>query len=164
MKKIQQQFEYTVYDKLSDLPDYAQSLMEAAIAARANAHAPYSGFHVGSAVLLENGEVVIGNNQENAAYPSGLCGERVAMFFAGAKFPNVSFKAVAITAQRIAGPKVNKPVGSCGPCRQVMLEYRNTFKQPFELYFFGEVGQIIRVADPYDLMPLSFGPDDLSGS
>ena len=98
MRKQNIAFELTVYDSLEELSKDDHKLMTAAVVARKKAYAPYSNFKVGAAVLLENGEIVTGNNQENASYPSGLCGERVAIFYAGANYPNVVIKSIAISA------------------------------------------------------------------
>ncbi|MEL6917275.1 MAG: cytidine deaminase [Bacteroidota bacterium] len=119
MKKKQVVFEFTSFNSLEDLPSTERQLMDAAVQARENAYAPYSNFNVGAAVLLANGEVVIGNNQENASYPSGLCAERVAIFQAGARYPNVQINMVAITATS-RNYVVKEPAAPCGNCRQAM--------------------------------------------
>ena len=98
MKKKKIAFELMVFDSVEELSSGDRRLMETAVEARKKAYAPYSNFQVGAALLLENGEVVIGNNQENASYPSGLCAERVAIFQAGAKYPGIVIKSIAISA------------------------------------------------------------------
>ena len=98
MKKRNISFELLVFDSLKELSQEDQELMAIAVEARKNAYAPYSNFQVGAALLLENEDVVIGNNQENASYPSGLCAERVALFQAGAKYPGVVIRTIAISA------------------------------------------------------------------
>jgi cytidine deaminase len=110
------------YDHLEDLPEADQKLMNAAIEARSRAYAPYSHFYVGAAVLLDDGTIVLGNNQENVAYPSGLCAERTALFAAGANFPGKGVVKVALAA-RSNDFVVETPIYPCGACRKVMSEY-----------------------------------------
>ena len=88
------------YDNLEELQDHQAELVKKAMAAAKDAYAPYSSYHVGAAVLLENGKIITGNNQENAAYPSGLCAERVAIFYAGSQYPEVPVTSIAITAMQ----------------------------------------------------------------
>ena len=135
------------------LPAYAD-LLQQAVAAAHNAYAPYSRFQVGAAVLLENGEVVCGANQENAAYPAGLCAERVALFYANARYPNVPVKAIAISSS--CGGQVNdEPVYPCGDCRQALLEAEMRYGKPVHVIM-GGAKKIKMVAGPRDLLPLSF--------
>ncbi|MBU2997174.1 cytidine deaminase [Cellulophaga baltica] len=131
------------------------TLMEQAVGARSNAYAPYSNFQVGAAVLLENGEVIIGNNQENASYPSGLCAERVAIFHAGAKFPGITIKAIAITATS-KNFVVDEPAAPCGNCRQAMIEYEQKQKTPVKILMMGEKGNVIKFNSLSDILPLAF--------
>jgi cytidine deaminase (EC 3.5.4.5) len=112
-------------------------------------------FNVGAAILLENGAYVLGNNQENAAYPSGMCAERVAIWTAGSKYPNITIKKIAITASS-SKVKVDTPVGPCGACRQTMLEFEVNQKQPFQVLFMGEVGNVVKTNSLKDLLPFSF--------
>ena len=129
--------------------------MELAVKARQGAYAPYSNFTVGCALLLDNGEIVTGNNQENAAYPSGLCAERVAIFAAGAQYPGVAVLKLAITAS----PKddsFHKPVPPCGACRQSIAEYENNQDNDIELYFMGAAGKVMKSHSLRDLLPLVF--------
>ena len=155
MKKHSQTFELMIFESFGELPVGDQQLMQAAIEAGKNAYAPYSNFHVGAAVLLENGEVVIGNNQENASYPSGLCAERVAVFQAGAKYPNVAIKAIAITATS-QNYVVDKPVAPCGSCRQAISEYEQKQNSPITLLFMGETGEVMKCRSIADILPLAF--------
>ena len=115
-----------VYASASDLKKSDMELLLKAQKAVEAAYAPYSHFYVGAAVLLENGKIIIGNNQENAAYPSSLCAERVAIYQAGAVYPNVPVKAIAV-ACKAKGLVINKPVTPCGSCRQAISEYENRF-------------------------------------
>ena len=107
----------------NELDEAEQQLVNMAKSAYSNAYAPYSGFLVGTAVLLENDEIICGNNQENVAYPSGLCAERVALFYAGANYPNVKVNTIAISAKSKTYD-ITDVVSPCGACRQVMAEYQ----------------------------------------
>ncbi|WP_149277204.1 cytidine deaminase [Pareuzebyella sediminis] len=155
MRKQKIEFEITVYESLTDLSENDRQLMEKAIASRAKAYAPYSGFQVGAAVALINGEVVIGNNQENASYPSGLCAERVAIFQAGAKFPGITIESIAITAAS-KNHSVNHPVAPCGNCRQSMLEYEVRQTAPIRVLFMGENGEVFKCNAVGDMLPFGF--------
>lgn len=144
-----------VYESLEELPDDIQELMDKAIAARETAYAPYSSFHVGAALELENGEVVIGSNQENASYPSGLCAERTAVYAAGATHPDVPILKLIITAKS-QKHQVVSPVPPCGACRQALVEYEVKQDAPIELYFMGETGKVVKADSVKDLLPLGF--------
>ena len=155
MKQINITSSATVYSNLGELSTEDQMLMNKAIEARGNAYAPYSKFHVGAALLLDNGEIVLGNNQENAAYPSGMCAERVAIWQAGSLFPGVKIKKLAISASSKI-TKVDKPIGPCGACRQTLSEYEINQKEPFPVIFMGEVGEIVKTPSLLSLLPFSF--------
>tara|TARA_R110002073_G_scaffold72537_1_gene177657 strand:+ start:691316 stop:691798 length:483 start_codon:yes stop_codon:yes gene_type:complete len=155
MKKIQLTTTFTVFDDVTELSSDDQNLMETAIKYRNNAYAPYSNFSVGAALLLDNGAIISGNNQENAAYPSGMCAERVAIYSAGALHPGVKVLKIAISASS-SQKKVTKPVGPCGACRQAIAEYEFKQETPIEILFMGETGQIIKTDSLKDLLPLSF--------
>ncbi len=148
-------FGITIYDDLNELTPADKALMVQAVAARKNAYAPYSKFRVGAAISMANGEVVIGSNQENASYPSGLCAERVAIFHAGATFPGVVVKTVAITATSDTY-QVTVPAAPCGNCRQAMFEYEFKQKEPIRLLLMGETGTIIECGAVADILPLGF--------
>lgn len=139
--------------------DTKKELIESAKNATKTAYAPYSGFSVGAAVLLEDGTVVTGNNQENAAYPSGLCAERTALFYANSHYPNLAVKAVAIAAFN-KGVFTKEPCAPCGSCRQVIVEVENRYSCPIEIIMYGE-DKIYEVDSIRDLLPLSFGRDSL---
>jgi len=150
------QFQYQVLSNKNLLPPTYSALMDQAIEARGNAYAPYSNFQVGAAVLLENGVIVLGNNQENAAYPSGLCAERVAIFYAGANYPGVAIKAVAISANAALQP-LEKPAAPCGNCRQSMAEYEQKQQSPMAVFFMGASGSVILCESVLHLLPFAFG-------
>ncbi|WP_394420212.1 cytidine deaminase [Tenacibaculum mesophilum] len=155
MKKIDVTTKATVFDNVSQLSTEDAFLIQKAIEARQKAYAPYSKFNVGAAVLLDNGQVVLGNNQESAAYPSGMCAERVAIWKAGSEYPNMKVLKIAITAAS-ENSTVDKPVGPCGACRQTLSEYEINQKQPIEILFTGEVGQIVKTESLLSLLPFSF--------
>ena len=152
-KKIS--FDISIYDSMEELAPADKLLMLEAIAARKNAYAPYSKFRVGAAVKMGNGETMIGSNQENASYPSGLCAERVAIFHAGAKFPGVAVKTIAITATSDTY-QVSVPAAPCGNCRQAIFEYEFKQKQPIRILLMGEKGNVIVCRAIEDLLPLGF--------
>mgnify|MGYP003145403301 CR=1 FL=1 len=147
MKKQKIEIALEVFESISELPKDIQELMNKAQQARENAYAPYSRFRVGAAVRLSSGEIVIGNNQENAAFPSGLC--------AGANFPNETITDLAITV-RAESHEVTEAIAPCGACRQSLAEYEQKQKSPISIYFMGETGEIIKVASVMDLLPLGF--------
>lgn len=155
MKDIKIESTLTVYDDFSELPSDIASLMEKAIEARKNAYAPYSKFSVGAAILLDNDEVVTGNNQENASYPSGLCAERTAIYYAGAQYPDAKIFRMALTA----GSRINQtitPIPPCGACRQAIAEYEVKQESPIEIYFMGETGKVVKSNSLANLLPLGF--------
>ncbi len=137
-----------------ELDETAKMLVERAREAAGDAYAPYSDFRVGTALLLENGTVITGNNQENAAYPSGLCAERVAVFYAGARYPDVAIVALALTARRPEGFTV-EPAYPCGACRQVLLEAENRSGKPIRLIMAGRNHADV-VDSVKELLPVSF--------
>lgn len=147
--------EFEVYNSAADLSKKEAELLLEAQKMVKSAYAPYSEFHVGAAVLLENGKIVTGNNQENAAYPSSLCAERVAMFYAGAQYPNVAVKAIAISVKS-KNVVIKEPLSPCGGCRQVIAEYENKFEKPIRIIMSGEKGQIYIAKSIESLLPLMF--------
>ena len=155
MKKHKIEINLEVYDSVTELPQDIQKLMNKAQKAREDAYAPYSRFRVGAALALQSGEIIIGNNQENAAFPSGLCAERVAIFHAGATNPNATIKTMAITARSLQH-KVTEPIPPCGACRQAIAEYEIKQESPIAIYFMGETGKVAKAASIADLLPLLF--------
>lgn len=154
MKKIKLEAELEIYDSVSMLPPKIQELMNKAHHAREQAYAPYSHFKVGAALLMDNGEIITGNNQENAAFPSGLCAERVAVFQAGSLYPNGKMEAMALTA---GSEKDNpRPIPPCGACRQSIAEYEVKQKSAISIYFMGTSGKVIKAKSMEDLLPLVF--------
>jgi cytidine deaminase len=143
------------YSSLQELPTDVQKLMEQAVEVRKRAYAPYSKFRVGAALLLNNGQTVLGSNQENAAYPSGLCAERVAIFQAGAIYPDAKILKMAITAASDSN-KTIAPIPPCGGCRQSIAEYETRQDAPIEIYFMGEIGDIYKSDSLKNLLPFMF--------
>ena len=144
--------------RLAELPREEQALAEAARRATAQAYAPYSHFQVGAALLLADGTVVTGSNQENAAYPSGLCAERVALFQANHRFPEQPVKALAIAA--VSGGRPASTISPCGACRQVLLETEQRYGQHIRILLCG-VDEITVVESAEALLPLCFGAASL---
>ncbi|MEN8157683.1 MAG: cytidine deaminase [Bacteroidota bacterium] len=142
------------HDRPEDLSSEQFVLVQKAMATAKNAYAPYSAYHVGAAVLLDNGEVITGNNQENAAYPSGLCAERVALFYASSQYPDLPVRSIAIAAMQ-NGIYQEEPVTPCGGCRQVLYETEVRGGMPLEVILYGskKIQVISRAAD---LLPLPF--------
>lgn len=155
MKALQIKSTFLVYDNIEELPQDVAVLMQEAMMARQHAYAPYSMFLVGAALLLDNGEVITGNNQENASYPSGLCAERTAIYYAGAKFPKAKILRMALTAGSLKTPTL-KPIPPCGACRQAIAEYEVKQDAPIEIYFMGETGKVIKSDSLKNLLPLIF--------
>lgn len=155
MKEFAITSQFSVFDSVQELPEDIQNLMAQAVAVRKNAYAPYSKFRVGVALLLDNGKIVLGSNQENAAYPSGLCAERVAVFQAGSIYPEAKILRIAITGASDIN-KTTTPIPPCGSCRQSIAEYETRQKTPIEIYFMGEIGIIYKSASLKNLLPLMF--------
>jgi len=149
-----------VYKSMEDLPKEDFELLKLAKKAVKSAYAPYSQFFVGAAILLENGKISIGNNQENAAYPSGLCAERVAIFHASAKFPNIPIKKIAVSVASKT-QIINEPVSPCGGCRQVISEYEMKYDSPISIIMSGETGQIYVSDSIENLLPIMFNKKHL---
>lgn len=159
MSKKQYTFEYESYSNITELSEEDQNLIKMAIETAGKAYAPYSSFSVGAAVLLEDNTIVTGNNQENAAYPSGLCAERVALFYANANYPDKSVKSIAVVALK-NGELVKTLASPCGSCRQVMLETETRYKQPMRIIMGSQTGFWV-INNAKELLPLSFTSDSL---
>lgn len=148
------------YNHYSELPEDEQNLINLARTASENAYAPYSGFRVGAAVLLADGTLVKGNNQENVAYPSGLCAERTALFWAGANHPGVAVIKLAIYAYSPDFDVVD-PVYPCGACRQVMSEYERLSSGPIRILMSAAGGKVHAVNGLINILPVAFNADNL---
>ncbi len=155
MKQINITTTFSVFDSKEELPEDVKNLMDQAIEIRKKAYAPYSKFRVGAAIFLDNGKIVLGSNQENAAYPSGLCAERVAIFQAGAIYPDAKILKIAISATSDEKP-VTSPIPPCGACRQSISEYEFKQDYPIEIYFMGETGAVYKSDSLKNLLPFMF--------
>lgn len=141
--------------QLDELTTEEQHLIQLSIDATNRSYAPYSKFHVGAAVRLDNGIELSGCNQENAAFPSGLCAERTTLFYAGAQYPDVPVRMLAIAARGTDGELTDEPTGPCGACRQVIIESEVRAKQPIRILLYGRK-HIYVIEGIKPLMPLSF--------
>ncbi len=155
MKK-QKQIEYDWFETYQELSQKDQHLVHQAIQVAKKAYAPYSCFLVGSAVWLEDGNVVLGNNQENIAYPSGMCAERVALFYAGANYPNTTIQTIAIYAE---GDLIDKDacISPCGSCRQVIVESESRQKSPIRVILVSQDGKTWVFESVQDIFLFPFG-------
>ena len=160
MNKQVYNFSFEVYDSIEELSQTDALLVTEARKVTANAYAPYSHFNVGAIAQLKNGQAVTGTNQENAAYPVGICAERVLLSTAATLFPNVAINTMAISYDNKNG-KSNHPISPCGICRQTLLEYEERVKQPIRIILSGLEGKIYIINKASQLLPLSFGGDDL---
>lgn len=144
----------------NELPALDRQLIDSAKEACASSYAPYSRFHVGAAVLLNNGEIISGSNQENAAFPSGICAERCAMFYANSRYPQNAVLALAIAASPSPGGFLASPITPCGACRQVLLETQRRFNVPMRILLYGT--ERIFTFDSLDvLLPFQFTGEDI---
>jgi cytidine deaminase len=159
MKKRDISVSVDIYESRGEMSDEYRKLVSEATVAAKSAYSPYSGFSVGAAVLLENGEIITGSNQENAAYPSGLCAERVAVFYAKAKYPDVAIKQLAVIALK-GDEVVDPPAAPCGACRQVLIEYEEQQDSPLQVLLAGK-SEVIKIETSSDLLPISFGSKEL---
>lgn len=148
-------FRYIDHDSAQELDKDDLELLKEAESALKNAYAPYSRFHVGAAIRLDNGEVYTGNNQENVAYPSGLCAERVALFHAMSMNPKATVESVAIAAEA-QDFELSRIITPCGACRQALLEYEVNSATPIKVILGSSQGRVIIVDSVLSLLPLSF--------
>ena len=160
MKKLKFETVFKIFENLNQLPDEEQQLMNAASAVLPEAYAPYSKFHVGAAILLENGKIVTGTNQENASFPIGLCAERIAIAAATSLYPNMKIIAIAVTIKNFNKPTL-EPISPCGACRQVLLENEQETGNSIKILMKGEGKTICKLESVSSLLPLSFGSKDL---
>ncbi|MHC5202685.1 cytidine deaminase [Myroides sp. LJL119] len=155
MKKIEVVCSFIEYESIKELQQEDQFLMQKAVEVRKNAYAPYSEFKVGAALLLEDGTIIQGSNQENSAYPSGLCAERTAIFYAGAMHPGKRILKMAISAS--SDLKLTQlPIPPCGACRQSILEYEVKQESPIEMFFMGDQGPVCYSESLINILPFHF--------
>jgi len=155
-QSIETKINIYTFDELSN---EIKNLVSAAKTAVNTSYSPYSEFKVGAAVLLENGAVFSASNQENAAYPSGLCAERVAMFYANSQQPQTPVTAIAVAAYT-KGSFLDTPISPCGACRQVLLETEVRFGKPIDIYLFG-TNEIFHIRGAQQLLPFCFAKESL---
>lgn len=148
------------FESETALPAESKELLNAAVKALDQAYAPYSGFQVGAALRLANGEILLGSNQENAAYPSGLCAERTVVYYAGNRFPGVKMEELVVVARK-AGEQALVPACPCGACRQAMLEYEERQGSPIRLIFKQQDKGFLGLDSVSDSLPFKFGADSL---
>lgn len=160
MRKLELNISFTEFENLDELNSEDRKLVLKATEALKSAYAPYSHFKVGAAVLLKDGRVFSANNQENAAYPSGLCAERVAIFSAVAQNPGIPVKTIAVTA-KAEDFEIKSPVSPCGACRQVIAEYEKLYKQKIRIIMKGDTNKVIIAESIEDLLPLTFHEEQL---
>lgn len=154
MKEITLKLNYTEYASIEEMSPEDQQLVKAALEAQKGSYSPYSRFQVGAALRLANGTIVKGANQENAAYPSGLCAERTAMFWASANYPDIPFDTLAI-AGADRGVLCESPASPCGACRQVMAEYQKKYGRPLKTIWVG-AKRIRKFEKVDDILPFIF--------
>jgi len=160
MKLLDLKISFEQYDNIDELNERDRTLCTLSEKALKTSYSPYSRFRVGTAIRLTSGETVLGSNQENLAYPSGLCAERVALFSIGATYPDAVIESMAITAQTDAFD-ILKPVTSCGGCLQVMAEFERKQSTPIEVIFYCLNGIILKVPSVKSLLPFAFVEDRL---
>jgi cytidine deaminase len=154
MERKEIRIAYEEYVSVEEMTVYDRELCVAAVSALDGSYAPYSHFHVGAAVRLSDGTIVKGANQENAAFPSGLCAERTAMFSAGANYPGLDMVGIAVVARQ-DGRICSEPVAPCGACRQVMIQYQRKAGKPMSVILIG-ANRIMKFARVDDILPLLF--------
>ncbi len=151
---------YEEYENISELQETDQELLKKAVVASDKAYAPYSNYNVGAAILLGNGKIITGNNQENVAYSSGLCAERVAIYYASSQYPDEEILAIAIAA-KAKNFSIEPPVAPCGACRQVLAEYETRQKKNIRLLLMSETGKIQIIKSIEDVLPIMFHAEEL---
>lgn len=149
-------FKFQLYPNWESLQTIDISVVNKAFEAMEKAYAPYSKFKVGAALLLEDGQIIQGNNQENIAYPSGLCAERVALFHAGAQFPRIAVDLICIVAKGDLMP-ISQLLSPCGACRQVMLESENRQNKPIRIILVNQDNRTMCIDSVQNLLPFGFG-------
>ena len=160
MKK-QIRIKYNAYSSKDELDQVSRDLLNSAEECMQKAYAVYSGFYVGAALLLDSGEVITGNNQENIAFPSSMCAERVALYFCKANFPNAKVMKIAISARSSEGVLYDS-ITPCGACRQVMSEYERIQNENMQVILKAEAGEILVFDSVTNLLPLAFESETIN--
>jgi cytidine deaminase len=160
MKENKFEFNYKVYDNISELPEEQQWLLNEAREVTSNAYAPYSNFQVGAVAKMANGEIVAGSNQENASFPVGLCAERVLLASISSLFPRIPIETIAIS-YKSDHQKSDHPISPCGICRQSLQEFESRVKHPVQLVLGGMEGPVYVIDSASRLLPLAFTSEEL---
>src|SRR5215210_821369 len=160
MKENKYEFNYTVYDSISELPEEDQWLLNEAREVTSNAYAPYSKFQVGAVARMTNGEIVAGSNQENASFPVGLCAERVLLTAISTLFPKTPIDTIAISYKSEL-QKSDHPISPCGVCRQSLQEFESRVNRPVQLILGGMEGPVYVIDSASRLLPLAFTSEEL---
>ena len=161
MRKLHHSIDYLAYDSEESLPLESRELLNRAVLSLDNAYAPYSRFQVSAAVRLGNGHIHCGTNQENAAYPSGMCAERTALYFVGSEYPGIRVKEILVVARK-EGTSQLLPACPCGGCRQVMQETEDRQGEPISVIFKLESSGFIKLDSVADTLPFRFDPASLA--
>lgn len=154
-------FEYEVYSGIQELASGDVLLLQKAREATVTAYAPYSNFRVAAAALMENGEILTATNQENASYPAGICAERSLLAYAGALYPGMPIKTMAISYHNMNNGSSDQPVSPCGICRQTLVEYEGRTHHPIRIILSGKEGEVYVIKEASMLLPLGFSSKDL---
>ncbi len=160
MEQITYMLSVDCYSSSSELSEADRELLAAAQKALKNAYAPYSAFRVGAALLLEDGRIVCGSNQENASFPAGICAERVALSSASSQYPEAAVLAMALSYKRASG-RDDRPIAPCGICRQTLMEYENRQQGPIRILMGGRSGMVYAISSVSELLPMTFTAKDL---
>jgi cytidine deaminase len=160
MKESKFEFNYKVYENISELPEEQQWLLNEAREVTSNAYAPYSNFQVGAVAKMANGEIVAGSNQENASFPVGLCAERVLLASISSLFPKIPIETIAIS-YKSEHQKSDHPISPCGICRQSLQEFEGRVKHPVQLVLGGMEGPVYVIDSASRLLPLAFTSEEL---
>ena len=160
MRELKLNLTYQIYDRAEELDQAAQQLVQKAIETTQQAYAPYSNFKVGAAIRLSNSDIILGNNQENASYPAGLCAEQTALFHVGSNYPNETIETIAISTASKNG-SADHPIAPCGICRQVLMEYESKQDSPIRILLINGDQSITEISSAKDLMPMAFGSEFL---
>lgn len=162
MKESKFEFQYQVYDDISELSKKDATLLEKARTVTSQAYAPYSNFHVGAVATLTNGETITGTNQENASFPVGICAERSLLATAASLFPGQPIDTIAVSYHnKNNDTESDRPISPCGMCRQSLQEYEVRVKKPIRLILGGQTGKIIIINSASQLLPFAFTPEEL---
>lgn len=160
MKKSKFEFQYQIYNDISELNEKDARLLKEARSVTKQAYAPYSNFHVGAVAMLANGEIVSGTNQENAAYPVGICAERVLLGTAAMLHPMVAIESIAVSYNS-DNVKTDHPISPCGMCRQALVEYETRLSKPIRLILSGQEGKVLIINSVNSLLPFAFTSSEL---